>query len=104
MLLQYLISAGLATFALALPTLNLENAAEVYRTDIFTDKNGFERRSTHVISKETHEDLIYYSEYAAAAYCPPQQNKTGGKVACSPAQTCERVEKSNTKIYSTWIK
>jgi hypothetical protein len=97
-------SFGLASFSLALPTLNLENAAEVYRTDTFIDENGNERQSTQVISKELHEDLIYYSEYAAAAYCPPQQGKTGDKVSCNPAQTCGRVEKSDTKIYSTWLK
>jgi hypothetical protein len=104
MLLHCLISFGLASFCLALPTLDLENAAEVYKTDTLNDENGVEKRYTQVISKDIHDELIYYSEYAAAAYCPPQQGKTGDKVACSPAQTCGRVEKSDTKIYSSWLK
>jgi len=104
MLLPCLISFGLASLSFALPTLNLENAAEVYRTDIFHDENGVEKRSTQVIAKEVHEDLIYYSEYAAAAYCPPQQAQIGRKVTCNPAKTCGRVEQSDTKIYSTWLK
>jgi len=55
------------------------------------------------IPKDQLETLIYYSEWSAAAYCGPQlSNKTGGKVSCGSAGTCPRVEKSKTKIHSTW--
>jgi hypothetical protein len=105
MLLRYFFYFGLVSLVLGLPTPeNVEtNEPGVYVTDTYTDHNGIERRSTKAISKELHERLIYWSEYSAAAYCPPQQEKTGGKVACQPAKTCLRVEASNTKIYSTWI-
>lgn len=104
LLLRYLLSFGLASLTVALPALTLDNAAEMYETHTWEDDKGIEQRSTNVISKDLHETIIYYSEYATAAYCPPQTGgKLGGKVACEPAKTCGRVEKSDTKIYSSWI-
>jgi len=106
MLLRSFVSLGLASFSLALPvTENADTSAPgVYVTDTYTDQHGVEKRATKAISTELHERLIYYSEYATAAYCPPQQAKSGGgKVTCQPAKTCGRVEKANTKIYNTWL-
>lgn len=82
LLLHHLLSLALVSLALGLPTITLENAAEVYVTHT-TDDDGIERRSTQVIDKGLHQKLIYYSEYAAAAYCPPQQGKIGGKVCAT---------------------
>jgi hypothetical protein len=108
MLFRSLFSLGLASIALALPvTEDVDTSAPgVYVTDTYTDHNGVERRSTQVISKQIHEKLIYYSEYNAAAYCPGQQDAkfVKQKITCGKYKTCDRVEKSNTTIYTTWLK
>jgi hypothetical protein len=107
MLFRSLFSLGLASIALALPvTEDVDTSAPgVYVTDTYTDHNGVERRSTQVISKQIHEKLIYYSEYNAAAYCPGQQDAkfVKQKITCGKYKTCDRVEKSNTTIYTTWL-
>jgi hypothetical protein len=48
------------------------------------------------------QDFKYYSEWAAAAYCEPQQGKNGSKVNCGTYGTCPLVERSDTKVYHTW--
>jgi len=48
------------------------------------------------------QDFKYYSEYAAAAYCPNQLEKSGAKVTCGSYGTCPLVEKSNTDVLHTW--
>jgi hypothetical protein len=103
MLLRSLVVLGLASFSLALPTSGKNGTeSDVYTLDSYTDDAGVEKRAA-AITSELHERLIYWSEWATAAYCPPQQGKGGGKVTCDPAKTCGRVEKSNTKIYTTWL-
>jgi hypothetical protein len=108
MLLRELFVLGLAPIILALPTLvDIDGSVPgIYVTDTYTDHLGNEKRSTSTISSELHQKLIYYSEYATAAYCPTQQKGGGGttKVTCQPSKTCGRVEKSDTKIYTTWLK
>lgn len=107
MLALSLLCLGLASFSFAFPVTEnaVDNTFRVFVTDTETDSNGIERRTTAAVDKAVHDRLVYYSEYAAAAYCPPQQAKEGGgKVACSPAKTCGRVEQSDTKIYTTWLK
>jgi len=114
MLLRGLFVLGLASGILALPTVDDVDGSVpgVYVTDSYTDHLGVEKRSTKAISSELHERLIYYSEYATAAYCPTQQGKaasggkgggSGAKITCQPSKTCPRVEKSDTKIYTTWL-
>lgn len=48
-------------------------------------------------------EFRHVSEWATAAYCKPQQGKSGGKVTCGKYKTCESVERLNTKIYETWV-
>src|ERR1700750_2704246 len=104
MLLHSLVVLGLTSLSLALPTAERINGTEsgVYELESYTDDFGVEKRATAAgISQELHQRLIYWSEWATAAYCPPQQGKGGGKVSCEPTKTCTRVEKSDTKVYNT---
>ena len=106
MLVRSLFYFGLATLSLALPVIeNTDTDLHgTNSTDTSIEEHNINRRSASAINKALHERLIYYSEYAAAAYCKPQQATGGGKVACAPAKTCGRVEKSDTKVYTTWYK
>lgn len=105
MLLRCLFVLRLASFILAFPiSEDIDGSTPgVYVTDTYTDHLGIERRSTKAIQPELHERLIYYSEHATSAYCSQQQGKVGGKISCQPSKTCSRVEKSNTKLYTTWL-
>jgi hypothetical protein len=108
MLARSILSLGLASISLALPVVEDVDTTVpgMYVTDTFTDEHGIERRSTQAVSKEIHEKLIYYSEYAGAAYCPKQQGAGGNAIKCAPdgPKTCPHVEQSKTKVYNTWLK
>jgi hypothetical protein len=48
--------------------------------------------ATPVVEQALLDKFILYSEYCAAAYCRPQQDKAGGKVSCGSAKTCPKVK------------
>jgi len=108
---RYAVLFGLATILSAFPAVpepeayadSLSSGSGVFKTDTYVDNNGVEKRSTQAISRELLDTLIYWSEWTAAAYCGPQQGAPGGKVTCGTYKVCERVEKSKTKVYTTWI-
>ncbi|KAF1810920.1 alpha/beta-hydrolase, partial [Eremomyces bilateralis CBS 781.70] len=54
------------------------------------------------ISSELHDRLVYYSEWATAAYCSPQQGETGGKVSCQTSKTCV-VAPVSLKTLTCWF-
>jgi hypothetical protein len=106
MLVRSLFCFGLASLSLALPAIEIADTDIVHANaiDTSTEEHVVDRRSASAIDKPLHDRLIYYSEYAAAAYCKLQQAEGGGKVTCAPAKTCGHVEKSDTKVYNTWLK
>jgi predicted lipase len=61
------------------------------------------KTSTGGVTQAMVNEFKHVSEWAAAAYCKPQQGKSGGKVSCGKAKICDSVERLNTKIYETWI-
>jgi hypothetical protein len=64
--------------------------------------NGVEERAAATIEKDLLDKFIYFSQYNAAAYCPAQQNKIGGKISCGKENVCPIVQKGDNIIHTTW--
>ncbi|KAF2667983.1 hypothetical protein BT63DRAFT_457286 [Microthyrium microscopicum] len=89
-----LIQAALVAVASASPLLRNDTSYGVVR--------GVDGQFAGTVTDEMVDDFRYWSEYTAAAYCAPQQSGKGGKINCAGYGSCPNLEKSSTKVYSTW--
>jgi len=86
--------------ALCVASASLVSAAPFESGAWVVERSG---AAAQPVDRKLVDDFKYWSEWAAASYCPVQTSKTDVKVTCGTYNICPLLEKVDTKIINNWL-